>query len=105
MSKQPTMAELTAELHERRAVIELGGGAPRQDKQRAQGKLTARERVDALLDGGTFLETGMFARHQSTFFGLADADLPADGVVTGEGAIFGRPVPHHVKPHRSGSFS
>ena len=92
MSKQPTMDELTAELHERRAVIELGGGAARQDKQRAQGKLTARERIDALLDGGTFLETGMFARHQSTYFGLADADLPADGVVTGEGAIFGRPV-------------
>ena len=92
MPKQPSMDELTAELQERRAAIELGGGAERQDKQRAQGKLTARERIDALLDRGTFQETGMFAHHRSTYFGLADADLPADGVVTGEGAVFGRPV-------------
>ncbi|HSO03999.1 MAG TPA: carboxyl transferase domain-containing protein, partial [Candidatus Limnocylindrales bacterium] len=76
------MDELTAELQERRAVIELGGGTERQGKQRAQGKLTARERIDALLDRGTFQETGMFAHHRSTYFGLADADLPADGVVT-----------------------
>lgn len=92
MPKQPSMDELTAELQERRAVIELGGGTERQGKQRAQGKLTARERIDALLDRGTFQETGMFAHHRSTYFGLADADLPADGVVTGEGTVFGRPV-------------
>ena len=92
MPKQPSMDELTSELRDRRAVIELGGGVERQDKQRAQGKLTARERIDALLDQGTFQETGMFAHHRSTYFGLADADLPADGVVTGEGAVFGRPV-------------
>ena len=92
MSTQPTMAQLTDELRERRAAIELGGGAARQDKQRAQGKLTARERIDALLDPGTFTETGMFAKHRSTYFGLADTELPADGVVTGEGAVRGRPV-------------
>jgi methylmalonyl-CoA carboxyltransferase 12S subunit len=89
---QQTIETRTAELLERRAEIELGGGASKQDKQRAQGKMTARERVAALLDAGTFEETGMFARHQSTYFGLADADLPADGVVTGEGAVLGRPV-------------
>jgi methylmalonyl-CoA carboxyltransferase 12S subunit len=53
--------------------------------------MTARERIDALLDKGTFLETGMFALHQSSYFGLDKAELPADGVVTGEGAVFGRP--------------
>jgi methylmalonyl-CoA carboxyltransferase large subunit len=86
------MAQRTADLLERREAVKLGGGAPRQDKQRAQGKLTARERIDALLDKGTFLETGMFAKHQSTYFGLDEAQMPADGVITGEGAIMGRPV-------------
>ncbi len=86
------MGERTEELLQRRAAAKLGGGVKRQEKQHAQGKLTARERIDALLDPGTFLETGMFARHQSTYFGLADADFPADGVITGEGAVHGRPV-------------
>ncbi len=92
MTTPPPMADRIAELLERQAAVQAGGGAERQDTQHAQGKMTARERIDALLDPGTFLETGMFARHRSTYFGLADADLPADGVVTGEGAIHGRPV-------------
>jgi len=92
MTTPPPMADRTAELLARRAEVKLGGGAERLDKQHAQGKMTARERIDALLDKGTFLETGMFALHQSSYFGLAEADLPADGVVTGEGAVFGRPV-------------
>jgi methylmalonyl-CoA carboxyltransferase 12S subunit len=87
-----SMQERTDELVARRTEIEKGGGEARQEKQHAQGKLTARERITALLDAGTFEETGMFARHQSTYFGLEGADLPADGVVTGEGAVFGRPV-------------
>jgi methylmalonyl-CoA carboxyltransferase large subunit len=86
------MAQRTAELLERREALRLGGGAARQDKQRAQGKMTARERIDALLDEGTFLETGMFAKHQSSYFGLDEAQMPADGVITGEGAVMGRPV-------------
>jgi len=90
--KRPTMEARTAELLERRTEIAKGGGEARQEKQHAQGKLTARERVAALLDPGTFEETGMFARHQSTYFGLGEADLPADGVVTGEGTVLGRPV-------------
>ncbi|HQR27594.1 MAG TPA: acyl-CoA carboxylase subunit beta [Nocardioides sp.] len=92
LSKKQSMADRTAELLERRATVKQGGGAARLEKQHAQGKLTARERIEALLDPGTFQETGMFARHQSTYFGLAGADLPADGVVTGAGAVRGRPV-------------
>jgi methylmalonyl-CoA carboxyltransferase 12S subunit len=87
-----TMEARTEQLLERRAEISKGGGEVRLEKQHAQGKLTARERVAALLDPGTFEETGMFVRHQSTYFGLDAADLPADGVVTGEGAVLGRPV-------------
>ena len=87
-----SMQERTAELLARRREIEKGGGEDRIQKQHAAGKLTARERITALLDPGTFEETGMFARHQSTYFGLDQADLPADGVVTGEGAVLGRPV-------------
>jgi methylmalonyl-CoA carboxyltransferase large subunit len=90
--KEQSMEERTAELLDRKAHVELGGGAKRQEKQHEQGKLTARERVAALLDPGTFQETGMFAEHQSTYFGLDSAELPADGVVTGEGAVLGRPV-------------
>ena len=89
---EATLAERTEELVQRRAEVALGGGEKRQEKQRAQGKLTARERVAALLDPDTFQESGMFARHQSTYFGLDTADLPADGVVTGSGAVLGRPV-------------
>lgn len=92
MAKRKTMQARTEELLERRADVALGGGEARLEKQHEQGKLTARERVEALLDPGTFQETGMFARHRSTYFGLDKADLPADGVVTGEGAVLGRPV-------------
>ncbi len=92
MAKRKTMQARTEELLERRAAVALGGGEARLEKQHEQGKLTARERVEALLDPGTFQETGMFARHRSTYFGLDKADLPADGVVTGEGAVLGRPV-------------
>lgn len=87
-----TMDDRLAELNERRAAATLGGGEERQARQHEQGKLTARERIDVLLDPGTFQETGMFARHQSTYFGLDRAELPADGVITGEGAVLGRPV-------------
>ncbi|HET9655107.1 MAG TPA: acyl-CoA carboxylase subunit beta [Kineosporiaceae bacterium] len=86
------MKDRIAELEERRAQVALGGGQARQDKQRAQGKLTARERIDELLDPGSFAETGMFASHRATLFGMAGADMPADGVVTGSGTVFGRMV-------------
>lgn len=87
-----TMAERLEKLHETRAHIEAGGGEKRLEKQRSQGKMTARERIDALLDDGTFQETGAFRKNRTTTFGMDKADMPADGVVTGSGAIFGRPV-------------
>ena len=89
---QASMEDRIAELNERRRKVELGGGESRLQKQHDQGKLTARERIESLLDPGTFQETGKFARHQSTYFGLDKADYPADGVVTGEGAVLGRPI-------------
>ena len=80
------------ELARRRAEAQAGGGAARVEAQHAKGKLTARERLDLLLDQGSFEEIGAFVRHRSSNFGL-DASRPAgDGVVTGTGTIDGRPV-------------
>ena len=86
------MAELTEELLAERQRVELGGGEARIGKQHDSGKLTARERIGELLDPDSFQEVGMFAKHRSTHFGLDQAVLPADGVVTGSGTVFGRPV-------------
>jgi methylmalonyl-CoA carboxyltransferase 12S subunit len=87
-----TMKERTAELRERRAKIKEGGGQDRIQKQHAAGKLSARERIDKLVDCETFQEIGHFAKHRATYFGMADKDLPADGVVTGCATIDGRLV-------------
>ena len=87
-----TITDSIATLQEKRAEIKAGGGKARIDKQHAAGKMTARERVDELLDQGSFQEIGLFAEHRSTYFGMADKKLPADGVVTGVGAIDGRLV-------------
>jgi len=81
------MDDKIADLRARRAQLELGGGRERLDKQRSAGKLTARERVDALLDPGSFQEIGVFAQHRCTYFGMAEKEFPADGVITGCGAI------------------
>jgi len=91
-SKKATMAEKVAELRAKRAEVELGGGKDRIAKQHQSGKLTARERVEKLVDRDSFDEIGMFARHRATYFGMADKDLPADGVVTGCATIDGRLV-------------
>ena len=69
-----------------------GGGAERIAKQHNEGKLTARERLEMLLDRNTFQETGLFAQHRATLFGMAGKPLPADGVVTGSGKVAGRVV-------------
>jgi methylmalonyl-CoA carboxyltransferase 12S subunit len=87
-----SMQEKITELRKRREGARQGGGADKLEKQRQGGKLTARERVDALVDPGSFEETGMFAQHRSTLFGMADKDLPADGVVTGAASVGGRLV-------------
>lgn len=69
-----------------------GGGANRIKSQHAKGKLTARERLAALLDPGSFLESGMYVEHRCTDFGMQNTHYPGDGVVTGSGTIYGRPV-------------
>ena len=80
------------ELLVRREESQLGGGKTRIDKQHSQGKLTARERIELLIDEGSFQEIGMFITHRSTSFGLDDQKIPGDGVVTGYGKIHGRLV-------------
>jgi methylmalonyl-CoA carboxyltransferase large subunit len=90
--KKATMADKVAELRTRRAELELGGGKDRIAKQHQSGKLTARERVEKLVDRDSFEEIGKFARHRATYFGMADKELPADGVVTGCATVDGRLV-------------
>ena len=93
MSKKPeTMAKRVTTLREARDTARLGGGEGRIAKQHEQGKLTARERLDALLDADSFAEVGLFRRNRTVTFGMDTADMPADGVVTGTGAVLGRPV-------------
>ncbi len=77
-----------AELEERRAKVKEMGGRERVGRQKKQDKLTARERIDMLLDKGTFREIGMFAKSRSTAY----REVPADGVVAGYGEIDGRKV-------------
>ncbi|MGB0131008.1 MAG: acyl-CoA carboxylase subunit beta [Chlorobium sp.] len=80
------------ELNRRKEAMQLGGGQARIDRQHESGSLTARERIDALLDQDSFQETGLFARHRGTLFGMEGKEMPADGVVTGGGSINGRLV-------------
>jgi methylmalonyl-CoA carboxyltransferase 12S subunit len=87
-----TMEERLKDLEARRDALALGGGKDRLEKQHKAGKLGARERVAALVDPGSFQESGMFARHRATLFGMADKEFPADGVITGSAAISGRLV-------------
>jgi acetyl-CoA carboxylase carboxyltransferase component len=79
-------------LYERREQAKQGGGADRVEKQHAQGRLTARERIDLLLDSGSFRELDMFVTHRATDFGMADKKYLGDSVVTGWGTIEGRLV-------------
>ncbi|HEX2988759.1 MAG TPA: acyl-CoA carboxylase subunit beta [Chloroflexota bacterium] len=80
------------ELHRLRNEAKLGGGHRRIEQQHAKGKLTARERLDLLLDPGSFQEIGMFVTHRCTDFGLESQKYLGDGVVTGYGTIDGRMV-------------
>lgn len=84
--------ERIEELRRRREVALLGGGIKRIEAQHKKGKLTARERVDLLLDPGSFQELDMFVTHNSTDFGLDEQRIPGDGVVTGYGTIDNRLV-------------
>jgi methylmalonyl-CoA carboxyltransferase 12S subunit len=82
--------EKLSELERTKSRLKMGGGAPRIEKQHKSGKLTARERIDLLVDCDTFQESGLFAAHKAKYFGMADKELPADGVVTGRGYVDGR---------------
>ncbi|MFN3816595.1 acyl-CoA carboxylase subunit beta [Brevundimonas sp.] len=86
------MHDILEQLEKRREAAKQGGGDKRIAAQHAKGKLTARERIDVLLDEGSFEETDMFVEHRSHDFGMEDQRIPGDGVVTGRGTIGGRLV-------------
>ena len=86
------MHDIIHELDAKRARAALGGGQKRIDSQHAKGKLTARERIELLLDEGTFEEWDMFKEHRCVDFGMAGEHVPGDGVVIGYGTINGRMV-------------
>ena len=88
----PDIYEKINELYDKRREIELGGGDERIEKQHEKGKLTARERIDLLVDPGSFVELNPFIQHRSTDFGLENQKGPGDGVVTGYGKVNGRPI-------------
>ena len=86
------MRDTLKELEERRGKARLGGGEKRIAQQHRLGKLTARERIDVLVDEGSFEEFGMFVEHRATDFGMAANRIAGDGVVTGWGTVNGRPI-------------
>ncbi|MEM6658051.1 MAG: acyl-CoA carboxylase subunit beta [Pseudomonadota bacterium] len=86
------MKDILSELEERRNEARLGGGRKRIDAQHGRGKLTARERIELLLDEGSFEEFDMFVSHRCTDFGMEKQQPAGDGVVTGWGTINGRMV-------------
>jgi propionyl-CoA carboxylase beta chain len=86
------MNDIIKQLEAKREQARLGGGQKRINAQHGKGKLTARERIELLLDEGSFEEWDMFVEHRCTDFGMADESVPGDGVVTGYGMINGRLV-------------
>jgi len=92
IQENDTMHGIQQMLEEKRAKARLGGGQKRIDAQHAKGKLTARERIELLLDEGSFEEWDMFVEHRCLDFGMAENKIPGDGVVTGYGMINGRLV-------------
>ncbi|MEX2186664.1 MAG: acyl-CoA carboxylase subunit beta [Pirellulales bacterium] len=87
-----SMQGLVDELRAKREHLYEGGGPDRLAKQKEQGKLTARQRIAGLVDADSFEECGLFAQHRQANFGMADKEVPADGVVTGAASIDGRLV-------------
>ena len=86
------MKHILEQLESRRADARAGGGVKRVEAQHQRGKLTARERVELLLDNGSFEEFDMFVEHRSNEFGMEKTKIPGDGVVTGWGTVNGRTV-------------
>ena len=86
------MKDILDRLEQRRDEARLGGGKARIEAQHKRGKLTARERIELLLDKGSFEELDMFVEHRSNDFGMEKTKIPGDGVVTGWGTVNGRTV-------------
>ena len=86
------MRDIVEEVEERRRIARLGGGEKRIEAQHGRGKLTARERLNLLLDPDSFEEIDMFVEHDCQEFGMQDNKVPGDGVVTGWGTVNGRPI-------------
>ena len=87
-----TVQEKIQLLKQKQKDVLLGGGEKRIEKQHQSGKLTARERIEKLLDPGTFVELDQFVTHRCTNFGMDKKECPGEGVVTGYGAVDGRLV-------------
>jgi len=92
MKVPETTKEKIAELKRRDDEAKMGGGQGRIDAQHAKGKMTARERIEALLDEGSFSEFDRFVVHRCNDFGMEKTKIPGDGVVTGYGTVNGRPL-------------
>ena len=90
--REAAVKQVLGELEVRRSEARLGGGPARIAAQHAKGKLTARERIEVLLDEESFEEFDMFVAHRSHDFGMGASRIPGDGVVTGWGTINGRQV-------------
>jgi propionyl-CoA carboxylase beta chain len=86
------MSDRLEEVRRRHAAAEVGGGAERHAKMHAEGRLSARERVDLLLDEASFIETDKLVRHRSRDFGMDQQVIDGDGFITGHGLIHGRPA-------------
>src|SRR5260370_15847008 len=86
------MKDILEKLEARRDHARLGGGKARIETQHKRGKLTARERIDLLMDKGSFEEFDMFVEHRTSEFGMSAQKIPGDGVVTGWGTVNGRTV-------------
>jgi propionyl-CoA carboxylase beta chain len=86
------MKNKNKELNSLKELAKLGGGEKRIESQHKKGKLTARERIELLIDQGSFEEIGIFVKHRASDFGLDKINFPGDGVVTGFAKIDGRPV-------------
>ncbi|MCX6033232.1 MAG: acyl-CoA carboxylase subunit beta [Chloroflexi bacterium] len=101
------MKDKLQELRQMRMKARLGGGEKRIAEQHAKGKQTARERIEMLLDSGTFQELGGLATHNFTDFGMADKRFPGDGVITGFGKLDGRRIAIYAQDFTvlGGSFS
>src|SRR3982751_295944 len=89
---RPPLRSLVDDLHERRAAARLGGGPEKIERQHADEKLTARERLDLLIDPGTFTELGIHGRPHFAQRAMEGKEAPADGVITGYGKVDGRMV-------------